>query len=224
MKRLFAIAALLMASSAAHAGDSYSFDVGGRTIHIDAPSGCDSPSCVSVSIPGVYESGPKRAKRARAIPQTDPQAKADPQARVGPQGAPAAKTEQSPEPANGTSPAPAAATVARSDPAPAASPRASEPTVQSQAPAPAGGPVVATAPVSAPVQNQQAPAASRPASPLGIWQTEEKEGLVRIESCGTSICGYSVDAKTNQNGEKILINMKSVDDPKSTALIHHPTR
>jgi uncharacterized protein (DUF2147 family) len=87
------------------------------------------------------------------------------------------------------------------------------------------GPLVAAAPVSAPVQQQQvpAPAASRPeASPLGTWQTEEKEGLVRIEACGSNLCGYSVDAKTNQNGEKILINMRSVDDTKWTGRIHDP--
>jgi uncharacterized protein (DUF2147 family) len=225
MKRLLAIAALLLASSAAHAGDSYSFEVGGRTIHIDAPSGCDSPSCVSISIPGVYESDPKRAKRARANPQTDPQAKADPQARVEPRTLPASKTEPS-QPSNGTTPAPASTTaaVAPSDPAPAAPPRASEP-VPSQQPPAAAGPVVATAPVSAPVQNQQAPAAaaSRPASsPLGIWQTEEKEGLVRIEACGNNLCGYSVDAKSNQNGEKILINMRPVNDSKWTGRIHDP--
>ena len=45
-------------------------------------------------------------------------------------------------------------------------------------------------------------------SPLGIWLTEEKEGKVRIEQCGANLCGYSVDKKTNQNGEQVLINMK----------------
>jgi uncharacterized protein (DUF2147 family) len=225
MKRLFAIAALLLANSAAHAGNnSYSFEVGGRTIHIDAPDDCNSPSCVSISIPGVYESAPKRAKRARTHPQADPQAKVDPQARVEPQVPPAVKTEPS-QPANGTTPAPAAttATQAPSAPAPAASPRA-EP-AQSQAPAPAAGPVVATAPVSAPVQKQQvpAPAAGKLASsPQGTWQTEEKEGLIRIEACGTNLCGYSVDAKTNQNGEKILIDMKPVNDSQWTGRIHDP--
>lgn len=233
MKRLFAIAALLLASSAAHAGDSYSFEVGGRTIHIDAPDGCDSPSCVSVSIPGVYERGPKRTKRARVAPDGDKQA--PPQAKVEPQAPAPAKAEQSPAPAGGTAPAQAAttttatttaATLAPSTPAPAPAPqsRASEPVVQAQ-PAPAPAPaVVATAPVAAQIQKQQAPtaAASRPAnSPLGIWQTEEKEGLVRIEPCGSNICGYSVDAKTNQNGEKILINMKPVND-KWTGRIHDP--
>jgi uncharacterized protein (DUF2147 family) len=225
MKRLIAFAALLLASSAAHAGDSYSFEVGGRTIHIDAPSGCDSPSCISISIPGIYESDPRRTKRSRANPQPDPQAKADPQqARVVPQAPPASNTGQSSQPANGTSPAPTTtAAIAPSAPAPA-SPRASE-TAPSQPPIPAAGPLVATAPVSAPAQQQQvpAPAASRPAaSPLGTWQTEEKEGLVRIEACGNNLCGYSVDAKTSQNGEKILINMKSVNNTKWTGRIHDP--
>jgi uncharacterized protein (DUF2147 family) len=225
MKRLFAIAALLLASSAAQAGDSYSFEIGGRTIHIDAPNGCDSPSCVSVSIPGVYESGPKRGKSSRSNSQSEPQAKADPQPRPAPQArvepqapAPAvdpapARVEQAPDPA----PAPTS-TVARTDPAPAAAPQ------PDAAPTPAPGPVVATAPVSAPVQRQQAPAAapSRPASsPLGMWQTEEKEGMVRIEACGANLCGYSVDAKTNENGEKVLINMKPGSD-KWTGRIHDP--
>jgi uncharacterized protein (DUF2147 family) len=228
MKRLIAFSTLLLASSGAHAGDSYSFEVGGRTIHIDAPSGCDSPSCVSISIPGIYESDQKRTRRARATPQAEPQAKADPQTkanpqpRVEPQTASTAKTEPPPtQPSIGTSPAPATTAInAPSVPAPV-SPRASEP-----APSPpAAGPVVAAAPVSAPVQQLQvpAPAASTPAaSPLGTWQTEEKEGLVRIEACGSDLCGYSVDAKTNQNGEKILINMRLVNDTKWTGRIHDP--
>ena len=45
-------------------------------------------------------------------------------------------------------------------------------------------------------------------SPLGVWLTEEKEGKVRIEQCGANLCGYSVDKKSNQNGEQVLINMK----------------
>ena len=51
-----------------------------------------------------------------------------------------------------------------------------------------------------------------PNSPLGLWLTEEKEGKVRIEQCGANLCGYSVDAKSNQNGEQVLINMKPGKD------------
>ncbi len=49
-------------------------------------------------------------------------------------------------------------------------------------------------------------------SPLGVWLTEEKEGKVRIEQCGANLCGYSVDKKSNQNGEQVLINMKPGKD------------
>lgn len=34
--------------------------------------------------------------------------------------------------------------------------------------------------------------------PLGIWATEENKGNVRIEECGTNLCGYAV-----KGGEKI---------------------
>jgi hypothetical protein len=240
MKRLFAIAALLLASPAAHAGDSYSFEIGGRTIHIDAPTGCDQPSCVSISIPGVYDSGPKRAKRAPANQQPDTQANTDPQPPVSVRTEPAvsARTEPpvsariEPAPVPAVPPAPPLTNTATAtqapyapvNPAPAPAP-GTEPTAQTQpAPTPAPVPaIVATAPVSTPIQRQQVPVeTSRTApSPLGIWQTEKKEGLVRIEACGANLCGYSVDAKTNQNGEKVLINMTAAND-KWTGRIHDP--
>jgi uncharacterized protein (DUF2147 family) len=230
MKRLVAFAALLLASTAAYAGDSYSFEVGGRAIHIDAPTGCDSPSCVSISIPGIYESDPKRSKRSRVSPQTDSQSKTDtrtkpdPRPRVEAPLPPVLKTE----PSSGTSAAPATtATIAPSaaTPAASASPRVGELAPSQPAHAPAAETTVGTAPVSAAVQPQQVPATTAngsATSPLGTWQTEEKEGLIRIEACGANLCGYSVDARTNQNGEKILINMKPVNDTRWTGRIHDP--
>jgi uncharacterized protein (DUF2147 family) len=59
-------------------------------------------------------------------------------------------------------------------------------------------------------------------SPLGVWLTEEKEGKVRIEQCGTNLCGYSVDKKSNQNGEQVLINMKPGKDSKWSGRILDP--
>jgi uncharacterized protein (DUF2147 family) len=59
-------------------------------------------------------------------------------------------------------------------------------------------------------------------SPLGVWLTEEKEGKVRIEQCGVNLCGYSVDAKSNQNGEQVLINMKPAKDSRWTGRILDP--
>jgi uncharacterized protein (DUF2147 family) len=81
---------------------------------------------------------------------------------------------------------------------------------------------VATATQSAePVQTP--PPAAEPVGPLGMWVTEKKEGRVRIEECGSYLCGYSVDSRTSQNKEKVLINMKpsgskwsgKIYDPKS---------
>jgi uncharacterized protein (DUF2147 family) len=83
-------------------------------------------------------------------------------------------------------------------------------------------------PVPIPMQRPQAPApvaaaAPRdPNSPLGVWLTEEKEGKVRIEQCGANLCGYSVEAKSNQNGEQVLINMKPARNLKWSGRILDP--
>jgi uncharacterized protein (DUF2147 family) len=49
-------------------------------------------------------------------------------------------------------------------------------------------------------------------TPLGDWQTEGKNGLVRIEACGASLCGYVLNASTREKGETILVNMKPKSD------------
>jgi len=218
MKKLFAIAAFLLASTAAQA--QYSFDYGGRTIRIDPDRG-------TVSIPGVYDNSGPRTKRshsdqdsARPRKQQAPdQAKIDPPA---PAASPA-PTEKAPAPAN-TSPEPSAATtgVAPVDTITSVQPPASGRALQQDsAPAPKSGPapVVATAPPSAP--QPAIPGIQSANTPLGVWLTEEKEGKVRIEECGANLCGYSVDAKSNQNGEQILINMKP-GNAKWSGRIHDP--
>ena len=82
------------------------------------------------------------------------------------------------------------------------------------APPPPPAPTVAVAPPAPPARDLS--------SPLGVWLTEEKEGKVRIEQCGNNLCGYSVDAKSDQNGEQILINMKPTKDQKWTGRIVDP--
>ena len=223
MRRLFAIAAFLLASTAAQA--QYTFDYGGRTIRIDPDRG-------TVSIPGVYDNSGRRTKRSRndqdsnrLSKQSPEQAKIDPQA---PAAAPA-PAEPIPAPAN-TAPAPSSATanVAPADTSTPTQPQATAtaPQVQEDAtPAarPAPPPVVATAPVSPPTPPAPATAAVQSInSPLGVWLTEEKEGKVRIEPCGANLCGYSVDAKSNQNGKQVLINMKPGKDSKWSGRIFDP--
>jgi uncharacterized protein (DUF2147 family) len=207
MRKLFAIAAFLLASTAAQA--QYTFDYGGRTIRIDPDRG-------TVSIPGVYDNTGRR-KRSHNDQDSDrphKQTKADPQA-------PATPADQTPASANApaatTAPEPSAATanVAPADIPAAAPPPASVPVQQDAAPAakPAPPSVVATAPATS---------ASSANSPLGLWLTEEKEGKVRIEQCGNNLCGYSVNAKSNQNGEQVLINMKPGKDSKWSGRILDP--
>ncbi|WP_375774777.1 DUF2147 domain-containing protein [Bradyrhizobium sp. ma5] len=218
MKKLLAIAALLLASTAA-AQAQYTFDYGGRTIRIDPDRG-------TVSIPGVYDNTGRSTKRAKhkdaeqkretapkdakadppSMPATPPAAAASPSPPAVDQAAAPAPTATTTEPGN-TSVTPAPATAATTPPPPPAPPVVQ----QSAAPAakPASAPTVgdvspAPKPIANPVQAAN--------SPLGVWLTEEKEGKVRIEQCGANICGYSVDKKSNANGEQVLINMKPGKD------------
>jgi cytoskeletal protein RodZ len=225
MKKCLAIAVLLLASSLSTAQAQYSFEYGGRTITIDPDRG-------TVQIPGVYDNTGTRAKRPRGE-EGDldrPTRKAPQQAKSAPQAAPEAATpaapaEQATAPAAAPAPAPAApATTSRDEPsattaavAPADTAAPAPPAPPQAAPPAPPAPAPVAAPASPPPQQKQAavPAASAPSpanSPLGVWLTEEKEGKVRIEPCGPNICGYSVDKKSNQNGEQVLINMKPGKD------------
>ncbi len=242
MKRLLAVAAFLLASSAAQA--QYSFEYGGRTIRIDPDRG-------TVSIPGVYDNTGRKPRRARSDQgkqqqQTPQEAKVDPQAQPQPQPPPAdaVATPAAPPPAPANAlPEPSASTAnnapannAPADttalPPPPPLPPATLAPQETAAPNPpppaAPATVAAVPPLPAPAQRPQAPApvaaaAPRdPNSPLGVWLTEEKEGKVRIEQCGANLCGYSVDAKSNQDGEQVLINMKAAKDLKWTGRILDP--
>jgi uncharacterized protein (DUF2147 family) len=233
MKRLLAMAAFLLASNAAQA--QYQFEYGGRTIRIDPDRG-------TISIPGVYDNTGKKSRRAKSdttkSDQDTPRGKQD--ARTEPQASPApAETVAAPPaplpPATATSPgapSPATATNAPSDTTvvapPAPPPPAPLPSVQQAAPLPSAPPppaaTVATAPPQVPAQAAPEPAQRTrdTSSPVGVWLTEEKEGKVRIEQCGNNLCGYSVDAKSNANGEQVLINMRLGKDQKWSGRILDP--
>ena len=252
MKKLLAIAALLLTSTAAQA--QYTFEYGGRTIRIDPDRG-------TVQIPGVYDNtgqgkGKKAKTEAKAAPQKSDQAKVDPQQPANPTPAaapPPIETAPAPAAAAPLAPPPSApppATTANNAPTdnfmvppPVPTPSAplqqdaarppAPPTVAATSPAPPAPPApaaIAAAPPAppAPPPVQTATAAAPAAtprdltSPLGIWLTEEREGKVRIEQCGNNLCGYSVDAKSNQNGEQVLINMKPGKDQKWSGRILDP--
>ena len=82
-------------------------------------------------------------------------------------------------------------------------------------------PLAPPPPVAKPVEPVRAPApvirVSHEAaeqvsdSPIGDWLTEAR-GTVRIAKCGNALCGYVLEASSNDKGEAILINMKPKTD------------
>ena len=198
MKKLYILAALLMATTSAHAG-GISFEIEGQRVRIEAPRNCNSLSCINITAPGF-----KGFKSKRHDDDDDVAYRDDP---------PPAKYAPAPAPVQAAAPQAPAPVAAPAAPAPAATPQtnvASIAPVQSDVAAPARAPVAAApAPVAA------APA-SDPNSPLGVWATEENKGNVRIEACGPDLCGYS-----EKSGEKILISMKP-EGSKWTGRIHDP--
>jgi Uncharacterized protein conserved in bacteria (DUF2147) len=230
MKRLCGLMVLMMISSSADAG-TISFSVGGHRIRIDAPRGCTSSSCASISIPGVYESRKKRDDDTRNIAASPPPAPVPAPAAPAPAPAPA---QQSAPPA----PKPVVATAPQ--PAPLAVYKPAAVATQEVAPPPPPVPQVqpattvtqdcTTPPAVKPDETRPAPAASPPVlkvlhaedatdSPLGDWQTEGR-GMVRIAECGRALCGYAIKEGDTEKGEAILINMKPKSDQQWSGSVY----
>jgi uncharacterized protein (DUF2147 family) len=204
MKRFGYLAVLtLLLSSSADAG-SISFMFHGHRVRVERPRHCFSRSCLSVTAPGLHGTHPDDgADDIAAAPEAAP-----------------AKPALPALPPVPSSPAPVQPVIA--SPSPANSPRVELAGSPAQAvPPPRAESARQPPPVERPpVTAQVAPAAvspqaaSEPAdTPLGDWQSEGNKGLVRIEPCGSALCGYMVDTATNAKGETILINMK----PKGAA-------
>jgi len=210
MKTLYLAAALFMASTAAHAGSGMSFVIDGQKIRIDAPKNCSSLDCIKIT--GANGSN-FNLKGFGSKKNDDDDVTTPAPAPVAP--AVAAPTAPAPAPVASTAPVVSAAPAV---PAPAPQPEQLTATTPAPlppappAPAPvaaAPAPVAATpAPVAAPVEVAN--------SPLGVWQTEENKGNVRVEPCGANLCGYAVNS-----GERILINMKA-EGSKWSGRIHDP--
>jgi uncharacterized protein (DUF2147 family) len=227
---LTAAAALLMASTNAHAGNGFSFEIEGQKIHIEAPRNCSSLSCISVTNNGsavnlknINLNGKKSTDDDDDVATSAPAKVQQPAQAPAPAPLPVASNPPPPPP-----PAPVASNVPPpAPPAPVADsgtrerisglPATSDaraPAATTTAPA-APAPVASNNPPAAPVA-QAAPPAPAPTTPVGLWQTADNKGNVRIEQCGTNLCGYA--DKTN---EKILINMKP-SDSKWVGRIHDP--
>ena len=203
MKKLTILAALLMASTAAHAGNAISFDVNGKHVRVELPRNCDSLSCLKISAPGL--SGSDFGFKSKHADDDDNVADNSNISAPVQNTAPAVQTP---------APQPVAPVASSAPPAPAA--------VANNVAAPVAATPVAVAPVApapvtvAAVAPAPAPVAAAPTTPLGVWATEENKGNVRIEECGQNLCGYAV-----KTGEKILISMKP-QGSKWTGQIHDP--
>jgi hypothetical protein len=246
MKRMLAVASFLLASSTAQA--QYEFHYDGRTIRIDPDRGIVSiPGVYDNTVRKSKRTQDGSRKHRPQETKVDPQTTSPSPAEAGPAPPPVALPPPAvattpatppPAPANATTTAPApSATTATVEPtnnsvlppaqAPVTAPASQQAVAPPTQPAPAIAAVPPSPPPSASTTQPRAapptPAAVRdPSSPIGVWLTEEKEGKVRIEPCGTNLCGYAVDAKTNLNGEEVLINMKPGKDLKWTGRIHDP--
>ena len=203
MKKLYIVAALLMATTSAHAG-GISFQINGERIRIEAPRNCGAISCVKVISPGYTGTIGNVDLKGMGKKKSDD----DDVVTSAPAAPPA------PAPAQATAPQPPAPAPAAATPAPAPTTVATATPYRTEAAPPA--PPAPPAPVAAAPAPQPAAAASDPNSPVGIWATEENKGNVRIEECGANLCGYSVNT-----GARILINMKP-QGAKWTGRIHDP--
>jgi uncharacterized protein (DUF2147 family) len=208
MKKLYIIAALLMATTSAHAGGGISFEINGERVRVEAPRNCNALSCIRITAPGYsgtvggidFKGIGSKHKDDDDVADTTP-----------------AKPAPAPAPVQTAAPQPAAPAPTYVAPPPAQTVASNAP-VQSDVAAPA--PVPPPAPVAVAPAPQPSPVAAAPVSdpnsPLGVWATEENKGNVRIEPCGANLCGYSV-----KSGEKILISMKP-EGNKWTGRIHDP--
>lgn len=225
MRKLVLIAAMLMASASAQAGNSFSFNVEGHKVRVNIPRNCASLSCISVSAPTIIEKFKDKDEETTTsspAPVSDPTATQAPApVATAPQVAPSVTVPVAQQPASTkvtVLPAPSSDNATNSvataaEPAPLAAPV--PPPVQApvQAQAPVQPQVVASAPATVATPAASAPEAIQAAtSPIGLWMSEKKEGKIRIEDCNGNLCGYAVDAKTGANGAKVLINMKPRGD------------
>jgi len=188
-KLAIAFTTLFLASTAvAHAGNAISFQIDGQRVRIERPRNCSSLDCLTIATQDLSN------KSAQPTTTTAPSAPAP--------------VQQQP-----VQQAPVQATAPAAPPAPPAPVTvAAAPSVDTAVP-PAPPAPVAAAP--APAQTAAAPAQAA-TTPVGVWATEDNKGNVRIEQCGTNLCGYA-----EKSNDQILVNMKP-DGAKWSGRIRDP--
>jgi len=218
--RFFYVIVLMVLSSSAYAGHTFSFVVGRHRVRIEAPRHCHSPSCFSVSIPEIRETLDRydNTEAAPAAVAEKPLAPAPQSVSPRPGVPPAVKPSIEPVASVPTPHVELAAAATRDVAAPAPSniqPSRPQPTTatpaSTQPSTDAARPAADTAARISRIAREADDAAAE--TPLGDWQTEGK-GSVRIERCGRALCGHVLNRSSSDNGEMVLINMR----PKTAAL------
>lgn len=219
MKRLCFLAVLLTLSSSAHAGRSFSFNLGKHRVHVESARHCHSLKCAAVSISKRLHGRQRRdryederdatmpARPVPAVPQT-----------VSP---PAPPPSAPPKAIVDATPAPVYTAASRTYPAdpPPLAPQVQDVSIPAP-PTPSVAKRVETAPQLERVLHKVEEETPASDSPIGDWQTEGKGGLVRIESCGEALCGYVLNASTRSKGETVLVNMKAKNVTQWTGNIY----
>jgi len=231
MKKMFyaaAAAVLLMASPAAQAS-GFTFHIEGQKIRIAVPRNCMSLSCLSITDNGSSINMKSMNVKGRKASDDVEVASNAPQAAPSASPVPAVQAQAAPAPAANTAPLAAPPAAANNAPAvdvsrervagtPSTSPARATSTA-SAAPTPPA-PAANTAPPAPPAPAVHQEAAAAPATPFGLWQTEQ--GNVRVEPCGANLCGYG-EKDGKKSSELVLVNMKpSSDHSLWSGRIHNP--
>src|SRR5580700_8796879 len=229
MKRFVWLVGLMALGSPACARD-YSFVFRGHDIHIEAARHCRSLSCVSVLVGDRHNRRDRDDDEVATVRDPAPAAVAPPApARAQPLPAPVQTVPAAPR----APIAPAVVTVQPAirpvqapvqvlpTPPPAPALASASPAVAVQAPPALLPPLPARVEQPKPqLPARVEEAESDPDTPIGDWQTEAKTNLVRIETCGTALCGFVLDAATHTKGETVLINMKPKNDTEWTGNVY----
>ena len=211
MKRWCCLAALMLVSPSAYAGNGISFSIGGHRIHIESSSYCRSISCASAAVSGVSDWRRTRDDGAGDHATQAPVAAATMSSLVSsPAAAPRPPAPPVAAPPGPPPMLPVASVAPPPPPAPAIIP------VEPARPAPAIVPQTPVPQISHVAHETEDDVAD---SPVGDWQTEGK-GMVRIDKCGRALCGYVLNSSIVDKGEAVLVNMKPKTDMRWTGNVY----
>ncbi|MET4386443.1 hypothetical protein ABIB73_002188 [Bradyrhizobium sp. F1.4.3] len=207
----------LMIAPTAQAG-AYAFSIGGHRFHVEAPRNCRSTSCVAISTDrGTQDVEITPLRHPVPTPVVLPPQPACPVAPIGPPQASVVAP---------SAPAPLVPVIAATTsqpvvlpPAPRLEPPRTEPARIDPPQTTALDPPRVATPDVAPKPVTISQRSDDELAPLGQWESAGAKGMVRIEHCGTALCGYALTEASNK-GESVLVNMKPKSDGVWTGNIY----